>query len=156
MQERGYNAFGTTHEIRNIELLSPHFKDVEFVIHTAGKKYDPIKEDDFYTINVLGTKNIAELCLQNGSKLIHLSSVATDGLYGASKQESQKLVEEYCIKKGLKGIILRLCVIYNNENNTGRRGARYPVEKLAEDIENILKTHDFSKYKLIDYSNIRA
>jgi len=156
LQEKGQNAVGTSEEIRNIETLRPHFKGVEFVIHTAGKKYNPLQEEDFYTINVLGTGNVAQLCLENDSKLIHLGSIATDGPYGVSKQQSQKLVEDYCNRKGLRAIVLRLCVIYTDEKDSKKRGARYPLERLVVDIENMIKNHDFSKYKLVDYSNTRA
>lgn len=156
LSRKGYRVTGTSQEIRDIDALRPFFKNIEFVIHTAGKKYNPIKEDDFYTINVLGTENVARLCLENNSKLIHLGSIATEEAYGISKLKSQQLVEEYSDKKGLKAIVLRLCVIYSKENNTGRRGARYPVEKLLEDIEKIILSHDFSKYELIDYQNVRV
>jgi nucleoside-diphosphate-sugar epimerase len=157
LQEKGYNVIGINEDIRIIEALRPYFKDAEFVIHTAGKVNGKIQsQDDYFAINVEGTENVIKLCVEYGCKLIHLSSIATEGLYGISKQKSQKIVEEYCLKHGLKAIILRLCVIYNQENNTRRPGARYPIERLVEDIENIINSHDYSKFKLIDYSNIRV
>jgi nucleoside-diphosphate-sugar epimerase len=100
--------------------------------------------------------------LENNLKLIHLGSVVgqkpfvTEVAYSISKLASQNLVEDYSLHKGLKAIVLNLCVIYNKQNNTHRHGARYPVERLAEDIENIIKSHDFTNYKLLDYSNTRA
>lgn len=164
-QQKGYPVVGINEDIRNIEALRPHFKNAEFVIHTAGKVKKGIPSpEDYYTINVLGTKNVCDLCLEYGCKLIHLSSSATSTpnddvtikKYIESKQESEKLVLDYCLTKGLRGVILRLCVIYNKENNTGRRGARYPVERLVQDFENLILNHDFNKYQLIDYSNVRA
>lgn len=149
LQEMGYNVIGINEDIRDIEALRPHFKNIEFVVHTAGKKYNAKDEKDYYTINVLGTKNVADLCLENNSKLIHLSSSAIDGPYGISKQRSQKLIEEYSTNKGLKTIILRLCSICSGKPKNGKR--QYPLEKLVEDIENIIKVHNFNEFKLFTY-----
>ncbi|OGM29335.1 hypothetical protein A2630_01965 [Candidatus Woesebacteria bacterium RIFCSPHIGHO2_01_FULL_44_10] len=164
LTKKGYNAVGINEDIRDIEALRPYFKDADLVIHAAGKVKKGIPNPEIYhTINVLGTKNVTDLCLEYGCKLIHLGSAATTAggditvrKYVESKQESQKIVEDYALHKGLKAVVLRLCVIYNKENNTGRSGARYPVERLVVDFENIIKTHDFKTYKLFDYSNVRA
>lgn len=164
LKSKGYEAIGIDIDIRNKSALATHFRDSEFVIHAAGKVKKGIPHpEDYYPINVLGTKNVAELCIENNSKLIHLSSMATADsdditvkLYAESKQESEKLVEDFANKHGLKAVILRLCVIYSKENDTGRRGARYPIEKLAFDIESIINSHNFNDYKLIDYSDTRA
>lgn len=163
LQEKHYDVAGIDVDIRDANSLRPYFKNTEFVIHAAGKVKKGIPNPEiYYSINVLGTRNIIELCLENGLKLIHLGSVVaqkpfrTEIAYCVSKLASQNLVERYSLQKGLKAIVLKLCVIYNRENDTGRRGARYPIEKLSADIENIIITHDFNKYKLIDYSNIRG
>lgn len=156
-QRKSYDIAGIDVDVRDKEALVPHFKNIEFVVHAAGKVKKGIPNPEIYhTINVLGTENVVQLCIENGCKLIHLSSVATEGEYGISKQVSQKLVEDYGKNRGLKTVILRLCVIYNQENDTGRRGARYPIERLSEDIENLIKFNDFDKYKLVDYSSTRA
>lgn len=163
-QNKEYDVVGIDEDIRDIGVLEPYFKNAEFVIHTAGKVKKGIPHpEDYYLINVLGTKNVCDLSLKYGCKLIHLSSNAVSApnddftikKYVESKEESQKLVENY-LKKGLKGIILKLCVIYTKENNTGRRGARYPVERLVADFENLIKSHSFTNYQIIDYSNVRA
>ncbi len=161
---RGYDTVGIDIDIRNKEALRPCFGNTEFVIHAAGKVKKGIPNPEiYYSINVLGTRNVCILCLENDARLIHLGSIATatgdDATvrrYAESKQESQKLVEEYSQLYGLKAVILRLGVIYDRENDTGRRGPRYPIERLAEDIEKVIESHDFSNLKLVDYSNVRA
>lgn len=161
---KGYEVHGTDTDIRIMDALHPHFRNAEFVIHAAGKVKKGVANPKIYhSINVLGTRNVCILCIENNAKLIHLSSIAgptgedeTVRLYGASKQESQKLVEKYTKLYGLKSVILRLGVIYSKENNTGRPGARYPIEKLNADIEDIIMNHDFNQFELKDYSNIRV
>lgn len=152
LKNSGYNVVGITEDIRDKQSLAPHFKDVEFVINAAVKAKKNIPNPEiYYQINVLGTKNVVELCLENNTKLIHLSSIDTEGPYGVTKQLSQQLVEEYAKNNNLETVILRLCVIYNTENNTKRPGPRFPIEKLANDIENLINSHDFKKFELIDY-----
>lgn len=164
LKEKGYEVHGTDMDIRDMQSLRPYFENAEFVVHAAGKVKKGITNPEiYYSINVLGTRNVCLLCLENSSKLIHLSSIAgatgedeTVRLYGASKQEAQKLVEKYSKLYGLKSIILRLGVIYSKENNTGRPGARYPIERLCADIENLIISHDFNNFYLKDYSNVRV
>lgn len=163
LTNKGYDVIGVDVDIRDIEALRPHFKNRTFVIHAAGKVKKGIpNQQDYYSINVLGTKNVIGLCLENGLNLIHLGSVvgqkpfSEEVAYCISKLASQNLVEDYSLHKGLKAVILKLCVIYNKENNTGRHGSRYPIGKLSEDVENIINYHNFSNYILADYSNIRA
>lgn len=162
-KNKGYDVLGINQDIRNKDALSKYFENADFVVHAAGKVKKGIPDQEtYYSTNVIGTRNIIELCLENGSKLIHLSSVVADGPfieevpYAISKLASQNLVEDWSMYKGLKAVILKLCVIYDKKNDTHRKGARYPIEKLSEDIENIINTHDFNKYKLIDYSTIRS
>lgn len=151
-KDLGYNVKGITTDIQDKEKLKPDFNGVEFVINAAAKVKIGIPNPEiYYPINVLGTKNVAELCLENNAKLIHFGSVATEGPYGLSKQLSQQLVEEYAKNLGLQAVVFRLCVIYNKANDTKKRGPRFPIEKLFADIENLIKDHNFNKFQLIDY-----
>ncbi len=71
-------------DIRFKKTLLNAFKNQDIVIHTAGYASDWGKYKYFYDVNVKGTKNVAELCLQNGIKhLIHFSSVS---IYGFGKR----------------------------------------------------------------------
>jgi UDP-2-acetamido-2,6-beta-L-arabino-hexul-4-ose reductase len=146
LAKKGYDVTGTNADIRNIDTLRPYFENIEFVIHAAAKTKNIKTQEDYYTVNVMGTKNVLELCLKNGCKLIHLSSVAINEGYGTSKQMSQKLVEEYSTR-GLKVVILRLCHIIGKNDNPKKNEIWYPLENLLRDIEDIIKVHDFNKYE---------
>jgi nucleoside-diphosphate-sugar epimerase len=140
--KKDYIVRGYTEDIRNIEALRPHFKGVDMVIHCAAKKYD-VSDEEFYSVNVEGTRNVAQLCLENNAKLIHLSSISINGAYGDSKQKGQEVVEQM-MEKGLKAVILRLCSI--GDPHPHRK--RYPMEELMRDIRF---TIDNFKIKIIDY-----
>lgn len=160
----GYSVTGITVDIRNKSELRPFFPNIDVVIHTAGKVTKGIPNPEvYYSTNVLGTRNICLLCLETGAKLIHLGSAAsaaggdhTVKLYVESKQESQKLVERYAKLYGLQAVVYKLGVVYDTTNNTGRSGARYPIERLLSDFEATITTHNFANYSMLDYSSIRA
>ena len=155
LEERGYDVLGCTEDIRDKFLIEPYFKNVEFVINSAGKTQDQNNEELCHATNVLGTKNIVELCIENGCKLIHLSSTARKLAYGRSKQESQKLVEN-SVKDGLKVVILRLCPILKLDDPLSKTGRNYPVEALIVDIDMIIKEHNFDKFELRDYKSEKS
>lgn len=136
-------AIGTTIDIRNKEAMRPLIMSAEFVVNCAGKKYDCTREE-FFSVNVEGTRNVAELCKEYGTKLIHLGSIITKGDYGESKAESERLVRDM---EGLNAVVLRLCVI----DDIGKGKWHYPILKLLKDIRGIIDDHDFSKYTLIKY-----
>lgn len=118
-------AIGMDVDIRDKEKMRPFFKDAEYVIHTAARTKDR-GLNDYYDINVEGTRNVVELCQEYGCKLIHLGTVATRGDYGKSKQQAQKIVDGY-----EKSISLILCDISDKRNN-------YSLKELLEDIERII------------------
>lgn len=66
-------------DINNISELENAFQNVEFVFHCAGfVSFDPNDFDKLIKINVEGTANIVNLCLDFGvKKLCHVSSIAT-------------------------------------------------------------------------------
>jgi len=86
-----YNIKGIVEDVRDKESLRPYFKEAEFVIHTAARTKDK-GLNDYYEINVEGTRNVAELCLEYGCKMIYLGTIADEGDYGKSKQEAKKIV----------------------------------------------------------------
>ena len=94
------NTVGCTEDIRDKEKLRPYFKEAEFVVHCAAITPKKIEEPgrDYYGVNVVGTKNVVELCIENNCKLIYLSTRSIHGVYGRTKQEAQKIVED-CVSK---------------------------------------------------------
>lgn len=148
LKEKQYDVTGVEQDVCNKEVLRPYFKNAEFVIHTAAQTKETKDINLYYQTNVDGTKNVVELCIENETKLIHLSTVARQRHYGVSKQQAQKVVENN-LKNGLKAVSLVLCAIYPGGGRNDQR--RYPLEKLISDIEEIIKIHDFNDYKLIKY-----
>jgi nucleoside-diphosphate-sugar epimerase len=153
IEKIGYEVEGVTEDIRDKEKLSPHLKDSEFIINAVGETKEQQNEELCHATNVLGTKNVVELCIEHDCKLIHLSSTARKTAYGRSKQESQKVVEE---AKGLRAVILRLCPIVKLDDPLMIWGKRYPIEELVKDIEFIIGTHNFKEVELIDYKDEKS
>ncbi|UCE19705.1 MAG: NAD-dependent epimerase/dehydratase family protein [Gemmatimonadota bacterium] len=106
--------------------------DVAYHLAAAGHVTSVSKESykAFFSLNVQGTKNIAETCGQNGVKrFIHFSSTAAMGLiklpkidetapcqpktpYQKSKYESELAAFEAGGKFGMEVIVLRPCMVY--------------------------------------------
>jgi len=150
LSSKGYSITAITKDIRDKEEIRPYFEGMEFVIHAAGEAKKIQDEEACHFTNVLGTKNVIELCKEYHCKLIHFSSTAEKMAYGRSKQESQKMVEE----SGLRTIILRLCPIVKLKDPLMKWGRRYPIEHLVEDVEWIIETHDFNN-EVVDYKQFK-
>jgi len=146
LEKRGYAVVGITEDVRNKRKLRRHFKDAYFVLHTAAK-VRKVSDRRYYEINVLGTKNVAEWCMEFDCNMVYFGTVATEHGYGRTKQEAQRLVEDYT-KKGLKALTLRLNTIYSKDMKRTPGVVWYPLEKLVEDIEEIIRTHNFNKYQV--------
>lgn len=79
-------------DITKPETLKSAFKDVDVVFHNAAFAMDQGYKKKIYNINVEGTRNVAELCIQyNISRLIFTSSA---GVYGFPNKEVE-IDEEY-------------------------------------------------------------
>jgi nucleoside-diphosphate-sugar epimerase len=74
------NTKTITADITDISTLTPVFQDIDAVIHNAAYAKDWGKDEQYHTINVIGTRNIAELCRQH--KVKHLLYTSTAGIYG--------------------------------------------------------------------------
>lgn len=71
-------------DITKPESFSNALSDVDVVFHNAAYAMDYGKKQDFFKINVEGTKNVADACVQHGiGRLIYTSSA---GVYGYPKQ----------------------------------------------------------------------
>ncbi|MGD0976846.1 MAG: SDR family oxidoreductase [Minisyncoccia bacterium] len=156
---KGYEVEGMNEEITDIEKLKPYFKNAEFVVHLAGKKPNSKigdKCNDVFQVNVVGTMNIVRLCLEHNSKLINISSTATQSDYGISKILAQELIRLYAKYQGLRAVTIRSHGIYDEHNGiTPYINKNYPLGKLLEDIENIIAYYDFKKYKVYRTRNIQ-
>lgn len=157
LKKRGYFVVACTDDIRDKKLMSNNFFATDIVIHAAGQVKTTSVEEDYYSTNILGTINIAQLCLENNCKLIHISSIETKGAYGVSKRVSEVLISNYFVPKGLKAIVLRLCVIMEADTKERQRYkiSWCQVDDLAEDIERIVRTHPFHEYELRDYKELK-
>jgi nucleoside-diphosphate-sugar epimerase len=135
-------------DIADFESLKKleNLQNIEAVIHSAGlaHQFTKIDEEDFWRINVVGTKNSALLAANSGVKhFILISSVAVYGkirqqkglvavredfecepesVYARSKLESEKAAREVCEKKRIPLTILRLATVIgeNDRGNTAR------------------------------------
>lgn len=153
LMERGYDVLGLDEDIRDKESMRLYFLNVDLVIHAAGETQDQNNEELCHDINVLGTKNVIELCIEKGCKLIHLSSTARKLAYGRSKQESQQLVDN-SVKDGLKAIVLRLCPILKLDDPLTIPGRNYSIEALVVDIDLIIMNNNFDEFEIVDYKEV--
>ncbi len=120
-------------DITNRESLKGVTKDIDVVYHLATLGHVNEAKYSFqgyYEINVQGTKNLAEECIENPVKrFIYFTTAAAIGplkkevideteegkpvtIYGKSKQMSEKELLKYWREKGLPVIMLRLSMVY--------------------------------------------
>lgn len=68
-------------DILDTVTLQEHLKDVKVVIHCAAVvSYHKEDEDLMYQVNVEGTRNVVDTCIEEGiQQLIHVSSIAALG-----------------------------------------------------------------------------
>lgn len=65
--------------------------EVDMVIHLAAiVSFDPADKQDMFTINIEGTSNVVNSCLEFDTRLIHISSVAAIGRAKANAKISEK------------------------------------------------------------------
>lgn len=158
--KRGYEVKGVNKEITDIDKLKPHFMNAEFVVHLAGKKPHSLSENksnDMFLVNVLGTMNVIRLCLENNSKLINISSSATESEYGITKVVAERLVRSYSEYQGLKAVTIRPVGIYDESAPDAPPyiNKNYPMGRLLQDIENIISNYSFLKYKVFETRNLQ-
>jgi len=112
-------------------------------------------------INVMGNINIIEACRQNGNikRFIYASSayaLSEDGsFYGISKRASEKVIEEYFKRYGLKYTIIRYGSVYGereSHNNyiynlieTALQSGKLEYKGDGEDIREFIHAADTAK-----------
>ncbi len=124
-------------DIRDKDSIRKYFKNIDIVIHTAGYASDWGKYSLFYDINVLGTKNVAELALEYNIKhFIHFSSISIYGFgnrveadentpiitnkypYCVTKLEGERTVEHFMKVFSLPATIIQPGQIYGPNDRT--------------------------------------
>lgn len=119
-------------DVTDREFLNRAFKDTEVVIHLAALFNNPEASwDEYYRVNVEGTKNVLDAVRECGvQRLIHCSTVGVasagvlppysestpyappDDKYERTKCESEKLVLEYHKKYQLPIVVIRPAQVY--------------------------------------------
>lgn len=84
-------------DITRPETFVDELSDVDAVFHNAAYAMDHGKKQDFYNINVQGTKNVADACVKND--ISHLIYTSSAGVYGYPKQGT--IITENTEKKPL-------------------------------------------------------
>lgn len=79
-------------DILDIPALEKAIQEVDFVIHTAAiVSFKPRDRDLLMTINIEGTANIVNICIDNKiKKLVHVSSIAALGRTESGLTKSEK------------------------------------------------------------------
>ena len=135
-------------DLTNKERLDEIFTEihVDHIWHTAAAVHRSVKRNQFFTINVEGTRNLLEAAINNGVKTFSYTSTAGVygriketptkenhrvkpwGIYSKSKLEAERIVSNACKEQGIKCNILRLPMILGK----GDRHVYPVVGKLAK------------------------
>ena len=160
-------------DITNLEDLRNKLKNKKYeaVFHFAGKSIvsESLDMPDYYYLNnVIGTKNLINCMLENGTNYLIYSSSASifgntskikideDSLknpvspYGKSKLETEKIIKSYCETKSLNAVCLR----YFNAagaHSSGRIGELRSIETHL--IPRIINSILYEKKHFIVFGN---
>jgi len=97
--------------LKNKGLLVRALSGVDTVVHMAALTKST-RESDYFEVNVSGTKNLIDACLESGvKKIIYISSSAAS-LNGGGYSRSKLGAEELIKKSGMKWLILRPSEVY--------------------------------------------
>jgi nucleoside-diphosphate-sugar epimerase len=120
-------------DILNPNGLPAIFENVDCVCHVAGLAHvfdkSKISDELFHAVNVVGTENAVRAAWMAGvKKFIFISSISVygkvvrankedsechpEGPYAKSKWEAERLLIDFCQKKGMNLTILRLATLY--------------------------------------------
>lgn len=92
------NTLVTWHiaDINEPETLADAFEDITKVYHCAATvSFDPKDKAKLLKINIEGTANIVNLCLENNVRLLHVSSIAALGFPKKDELISEKHFWDY-------------------------------------------------------------
>jgi len=173
------------HDIRNYDLIEPHFSNVDWVFHLAAKsRIQPTINNPTETceVNFSGTCNILEASRKNKVKRVVFSSTSsiyglkntpplkedmpTDCLnpYSVSKLAAESLCKMYYTLYGLKTVTLRYFNVFGPREP--KRGEYAPVvglfmrQKKNKDPLTVVgdgsQTRDFTHVKDVVNANLLA
>lgn len=120
-------------DVRDERFVEECVQGCDWVFHLASQQNDiNATDDDFFTTNVLGTRNVMRACLKFGVKrVLHVSSLAAiktdssrvnensvqqgffDGAYSRTKFLGEKMAFEYCAK-GVPVVVVNPTIIYGS------------------------------------------
>jgi len=174
--KRNYNVVGTKgssdiEEFQSLDLLDRE-AIISFVklmaptviVHTAGIPEPEKCEDDrrkAYQINVIAVKNLAEVCMDMGIKLIHIS---TDYVFdGESKEEyghmaerrpmnyygMTKLYAEDETRKCADSLIVRIPLLYGYNNKKDKSTFPIKVLKMLKKGEEVFLDNKQIRYPVL-------
>ncbi|MFH0831795.1 MAG: NAD(P)-dependent oxidoreductase [archaeon] len=116
-------------EIKDTERISKQLRQGDIVVHLANIS-DGLNYEDFYKVNVKGTKNLVLLCEKiKIKKFIFLSSTVVLGNFNSPYTETKRLAEDIVKKSSLNYVILRPDMVY------GINSKRHILD-LVEEIKN--------------------
>lgn len=119
-------------DILDNESIKNAMNEVDRVYHLAAiARPMPIQEEEYFKVNVTGTKNILEACVASKvKKIVYTSSISAVGptrdgnpvdestpcmpvdTYGKSKLESEKVVRDFFEKYKVPVVIIRYPVVF--------------------------------------------
>lgn len=137
-------------DLNEPETLADAFEGVTQVYHCAAfVSFDPKEKKKLFKINIEGTSNIVNLCVEHSARLVHVSSVAALGNAKPGEEitekhfwEYDKTVHGYAISKyegemevwrgiaeGLDAVIVNPSVIIGKNAGTDGSGAIFDLVK---------------------------
>jgi len=151
---RHKNIIPVKGDLCEYETVQSAIKNCDYVFHTAAfTDLRCNKIDNFYKINVVGTRNVLEASMEERvKKVVYTSTLSTFGPalykvpitenqpriasysndYELTKSMSEDVVSEY-VKKGLNCTILSLTRVYGPGLNTYSKGVNSLIFKMLND-----------------------
>ncbi len=172
---RNYNISGNVNifegDIFDTEVLGKAVENVEIAFHLVAKTHDFSDIDnakDYYKINVEGTRNLLDACINSNVKhFVYFGSVkamAEESMhaldethdpnpttpYGESKLVAEELVFEYGNKYGFKTTVLRLPLVYG----PGNKGNVYKMIEAIDNRRFVMMGKGLNKRSMVYVQNV--
>lgn len=144
LKEKGHEveSFDLPNNILNIEELEAAIKGKDVVYHLAALaelKYTDAHPEETFDVNIIGTKNVADVCARHNVLLNFVSTCCIYGdpleypsvedslinpsdAYAMTKAAGEYIVKQWGLSKGLKWNILRFGTVYGQSLDGEMRG----------------------------------